>query len=45
MPRRYWLMKCEPAACTIGDLSRLSVQPATKAEYVIVARPGRRSVR
>ncbi len=22
MPRRYWLMKCEPAAYTIDDLSR-----------------------
>ena len=22
MPRRYWLMKCEPAAYTIGDLAR-----------------------
>jgi aryl-alcohol dehydrogenase-like predicted oxidoreductase len=22
MPTRYWLMKCEPAAYTIGDLAR-----------------------
>jgi len=22
MPRRYWLMKCEPSAYTIGDLER-----------------------
>nr|MBP9825633.1 EVE domain-containing protein [Thermoanaerobaculia bacterium] len=22
MPRRYWLMKCEPEAYTIGDLER-----------------------
>ena len=22
MPRRYWLMKCEPAAYTIDDLAR-----------------------
>jgi predicted RNA-binding protein with PUA-like domain len=22
MPRRYWLMKCEPSACTIDDLAR-----------------------
>ena len=22
MPKRYWLMKCEPSACTIEDLER-----------------------
>jgi predicted RNA-binding protein with PUA-like domain len=39
---RYWLMKCEPDAYTIEKGSRLSVQPATKTEYDIVVRLGRR---